>query len=539
MTQVLLIAAATFLSEDLTCITTGALIATGKIGFVPGVLACLAGIYFGDLLLYLGGRLIGRPILRWRPVRRLLTDDKLDRASDWLAQRGAGVVILSRFTPGLRLPTYVAAGLLRTHFWKFSFYFLLASVLWTPALVGAAALLGKSLPHIGFAGPAILLVAAPLRKIQPTWQTRRRLLGWVRRRTRWEFWPPWLSYIPVAPYVLFLGMKHRSLTLFTAANPGIPSGGFVGESKSAILGNLPGVPDFMLLSKDLPPGNRLHAVKQFMAARDLSYPVVLKPDVGERGAGVAIIRADRDLASYFATTAGDTIVQKYVAGMEFGIFYYRYPGESEGRIFSITEKRFPAVIGDGSSTIAELVLRDDRAVCLADLYLDRLKRSADDVPAPGEIVPLAELGSHCRGAIFLNGAALETAALRSAVDAVARNFPGFHSGRFDVRAESIEDLQNGRFEILELNGVSAEATHIYDPSVTLFEAYCVLFRQWRIAFEIGARNRDLGHEPMPMREFAALLRSRRMNSPCTASIALESGAGHGTLHQSCDWHSAV
>jgi hypothetical protein len=295
----------------------------------------------------------------------------------------------------------------------------------------------------------------------------------------------------------------------------------------------------MLLSKDLTAGNRFRAVKHFMVARDLSYPVVLKPDVGERGAGVAIIRADRDLASYFATTAGDTIVQKYIAGVEFGIFYYRYPGESEGRILSITEKRFPAVIGDGSSTIADLVLRDDRAVCLADLYLDRLKRSADDVPALGEIVPLAELGSHCRGAIFLNGAALETAALRSAVDGVARNFPGFHFGRFDVRAESIEDFQNGRFETLELNGVSAEATHIYDPSVSLLEAYRVLFRQWRIAFEIGARNRDLGHQPMPTREFVALLKNRRMNSLSIASIALESGAQHGTLHHSCDWHSAV
>jgi membrane protein DedA with SNARE-associated domain len=520
MTQFLLIAAATFVSEDLTCITTGALIAAGKIGFIPGVLACIAGIYFGDLSLYFAGRFIGRPILRWRPLRGLLTDKKLDRASDWLAQRGAGMVILSRFTPGLRLPTYVAAGLLKTHFWKFSFYFLMASVLWTPVLVGGAALLGKSLPHLSFAGPAILLVGAPLRKLQPAWQARRRLVGWLRRRTRWEFWPPWLSYIPVVPYVLFLGIKYRSLTLFTAANPGIPSGGFVGESKSAILANLHRVPDFILLSKDLLSATRFQAVKDFLAGRGLSYPVVLKPDVGERGTGVAIVRTDQDLASYFATATGDTIVQQYVAGMEFGIFYYRYPGEPEGHILSITEKRFPAVIGDGTSTIEELVLRDERAVCLADLYLGRLRRSANDVPAAGEPVPLAELGSHCRGAIFLNGAKFETAALRSAVDATARRFPGFHFGRFDVRSESIEELQNGRFEVLELNGVSAEATHIYDPSVSLLEAYWVLFDQWRIAFEIGARNRNLGHTPMPLRDFVALLRNRGRKSPSTGRIAL-------------------
>src|ERR1051325_8708746 len=188
MGQLFLIALATFASEDLTCIATGGLIAAGKIGFLPGTLACVAGIYLGDLLLYFAGRLIGRPILRWRPLRRLLPEDKLDPASAWLAQRGAGVVILSRFTPGLRLPTYVAAGLLKTRFWTFALYFLLAAVLWTPALVGAAVVLGKSLPHVAFAGPALLLAGAPLRKLQPGWHARRRVLGWFRRTIRWEFW---------------------------------------------------------------------------------------------------------------------------------------------------------------------------------------------------------------------------------------------------------------------------------------------------------------------------------------------------------------
>src|SRR5205807_168614 len=154
-----------------------------------------------------------------------------------LSERGAGVVLLSRFTPGLRLPTYVAAGLLKTRFWTFALYFLLAAILWTPVLVGAAAVLGKNLPHLALLGPALLLVAAP-------WQTRRRALGWLRRKTRWEFWPPWLAYVPVVPYILYLGIKHRCLTLFTAANPGITSGGFAGESKSRIMAQLTRVPEF-------------------------------------------------------------------------------------------------------------------------------------------------------------------------------------------------------------------------------------------------------------------------------------------------------
>jgi len=41
MGQLFLIALSTFVSEDLTCIGTGALIAAGKLGFIPGVLACI------------------------------------------------------------------------------------------------------------------------------------------------------------------------------------------------------------------------------------------------------------------------------------------------------------------------------------------------------------------------------------------------------------------------------------------------------------------------------------------------------------------
>lgn len=522
MGQLLLIALATFGSEDLTCIAAGALIAAGKVEFIPGVVACIAGIYAGDLLLYCAGRFVGRPIARWRPLRNLLNDEKLDRASQWLSERGAGVVIFSRFTPGLRLPTYIAAGLLRTRFWAFSSYFLLAAVIWTPVLVGASALLGKSSPRAAFLGPARLLAGSPLRRIPRFWRARRSILGSFRKMARWEFWPPWLAYLPVVPYIVYLGVRHRCFTLFTAANPGIPSGGFVGESKSQILSRLPSVPDFVFLPRDLSTDRRVEAVKEFLADRGLPYPVVLKPDIGERGRDVLIARTPREVSSYFLAARGDTIVQRFAGGVEFGIFYYRYPGDATGRILSITEKRLPELTGNGSSTIEELILRDDRAVCLAAAYLAQLRRSKEEVPGEGEKIRLVDVGSHCRGAVFLNGAHLETDALRSAIDAAARMHGGFFFGRFDVRSPSTGDLQAGRFDILELNGVSAEATHIYDPSVSLIEAYRVLFRQWRIAFEIGAVNRAAGYKPMALMAFRRLLRTRCLASPQPGSADLGS-----------------
>lgn len=60
------------------------------------------------------------------------------------------------------------------------------------------------------------------------------LRGHLGRIVNWEFWPVQVLYTPVVVYILFLGLKHRGLTAFTAANPAIPAGGFVCESKTGI-----------------------------------------------------------------------------------------------------------------------------------------------------------------------------------------------------------------------------------------------------------------------------------------------------------------
>ena len=524
MSNLLLIALATLASEDLTCITTGVLVAQGRLSFVWGTLACVLGIFFGDLLLFLCGRVAGRAALRWTVLQKFITPAKVDRASAWLSEKGMAVILLSRFTPGLRLTMYFAAGLLKTRFWRFASMFLVASAIWTPLLVGSTAVLGEQTLRTVFGrrGDALVIFAVlftvvlAARKTVPlvlNYRSRRKFIGFLKRKIRWEFWPVWAAYIPVVPYILYLALKYRSLTLFTAANPGMPSGGFVGESKSQILGYLShsdgSVADYVVIPTGLQVYARIQRVREFMEQRSLSFPVVLKPDVGERGSGVTVVRSENEMEEYLRTANGNTIIQEYVEGFEFGVFYYRYPGESKGRIFAITEKRFPQVVGDGKHSLADLILEDQRAVCLADIYLSRSRRPVGDVPDRGEPVQLVEIGSHCRGSVFLDGSKFKTAALEDAIDRISHRHPGFFYGRYDIRARSTQAFQEGHsFKVIELNGVSAEATHIYDPAISLLGAYRSLFRQWRLAFDIGARNRARGAQPMPARDLCKLISMR-------------------------------
>src|SRR5439155_14253592 len=112
----LLLAAATLVSEDLACIATGLLVGRGTLGFVAGTTACLVGIFLGDLGLYFVRRIFGRSAIRHRPLRWLASEGDLMRSSRWFGRRAPLLIPASRFVPGTRLPTYLAAGLLHTRF---------------------------------------------------------------------------------------------------------------------------------------------------------------------------------------------------------------------------------------------------------------------------------------------------------------------------------------------------------------------------------------------------------------------------------------
>lgn len=342
-----------------------------------------------------------------------------------------------------------------------------------------------------------------------------------------EFWPMWAFYPPVMLYAGWLMLRHRGVLLPTAANPSFPGGGFYGESKAQILALLrTHVPQWTapFISVERPGAASAGSVAAeadaalaALAAAGLALPVVAKPDLGCRGAGVQLIRSAERLQAYLAAfPAGARLLLQRLVPFdgEAGIFYCRQPGQAHGRIVSITLKYFPHVTGDGTRTLRELIEGDPRAGRLSHLYLRRHGARLDTVPLAGEPVRLAFAGSHSRGAIFRNGTHLVTPAMEAAFDAIAQRLPEFHFGRFDVRFERFADVQQGHgFTILELNGAGAESTHIWDRRTGLLQAWRDLMRQYRWLFEIGAANRRRGHRPMAWRAFAEAYRREKALTP--------------------------
>ena len=504
-TTFLALAAGTLISEDLTCILAGTLIYQGVIDPWSGIGACALGIYLGDLGLHGTGRALGPPVLSWRPVQRYLTPTRHQRFQDWFAQNTAAIVLGSRFVPGTRLALYVTSGAVRSPFGGFALWSAVAVALWTPAIVLAAAASGTVSTNpwwtIGgtwltrIVGALMLLMLWRLAVRLATRRGRQQVVASISRLWRWEFWPMWIFYAPVALWIVFLIVRHRGLRALGAANPGMPDGGIVGESKHEILSHLPAewtIP-FILI----PAGTIEGRMWQFfdrLTCRSWTYPLVFKPDVGQRGAGVKIVRSAEEARSYLAQESNAVLVQPYHEGpFEAGVFYYRMPGSARGRILSITDKHFPSVEGDGRSTLEELIWAHPRLRMQATRFLARHAERRDEILAAGQRIRLAMAGNHCQGTLFRDGAHLITPALEERIDSIAACYPGFYVGRFDIRFRDGRRFMAGEdLAIVELNGATAESTNIYDPDRSLIAAYRQLFRQWSLVFAIGAANRANG-----------------------------------------------
>lgn len=507
------IAAATLVSEDLTAVGVGLALQEGSLPAVPALFACFAGIYLGDVALWAAGRFGGRRVLSWRIVAKLPTA-AFERLGGWIDAHPGLAIVGSRFLPGTRLPLYVAAGVWSHQPWRVLLWMLVAVALWTPLIVLGAMLIGDRVTVITGGGSAashvlaaaVCIALVGLVRLAGSHEVRTRgSIAWARLR-RWEFWPSWVLYAPVAAWIMWLAVRHRSLTVFTAANPIIEDSGFVGESKSAILAALP--PAWVMPWAVIEPGcmaARLATLRSILLQRQWRYPLVAKPDVGQRGTGVNWVRSAKEAERYLAQTVGRVVLQVPHEGpYEAGLFYVRLPDERRGRIFSITDKRLPVLVGDGQSTVAELIRTHPRFRLQSAMFLARLAGDSDRVLELGERLPIGQLGNHSQGAEFLDGRHLWTAALEARVDGIARGAGGFYFGRFDVRYRCIDAFKAGEdLGILELNGVTSEATHIYGGS--LWQAWRTLLAQWTLAFAIGDANRKRGHQPSSLSRLLRLV----------------------------------
>ena len=327
--------------------------------------------------------------------------------------------------------------------------------------------------------------------------------------------PKWLNLVPMVVQWCWLGVRHRSLTLPSAANPGITAGGLVGDGKAEYFAGMGSwarrfVAGFVMLRG----GDTTATALAALARADLTFPIVAKPDLGWCGFGVRRLDGVADLEAYLRRfPVGEALMlQRYLDEPgEAGLFYLRPPDQPHGHLLGVLLRHYPRVTGDGCRTMAQLVAADARLRRTTCDRLHECRYRADRVPAAGETVRLSLIGSTRVGGRYEDGSALATPRLVATIDAIARDMPQFHAGRFDVRYRSLGELRRGRFTIIEVNGAGSEAVHAWDPAYSLRQTYRMVFAKQRQLFAIGAAMRARGHAPIGALALARLhLRQQRL-----------------------------
>ncbi len=225
----------------------------------------------------------------------------------------------------------------------------------------------------------------------------------------------------------------------------------------------------------------------------LIFPLIFKPDLGERGWMVRRITSREDVEKYLSEIKIDFLAQELVElPLEYGVFYVRYPSEPSGKVTSIVGKEMLYVTGDGIKTLEQLILAKDRAKLQWGTLSQVYKNQLGEVIRSGEKIELVSIGNHCLGTKFLNENHLITDRLSASFDSLSKQIKGFYFGRFDLRAASIEDLENGNVKVLELNGCGAEPAHIYEPGYPIMKAFGVLWRHWSDIYRISSENHKRG-----------------------------------------------
>ena len=106
--------------EDITLVAGGVISGLGYTNVHYMFLVGMAGVLVGDGMMFMAGRTFGNKVLKFRPIARILTQERFEAVQEKFAKYGNWVLFVARFLPGLRSPIFITAGMTRrVPYWRF------------------------------------------------------------------------------------------------------------------------------------------------------------------------------------------------------------------------------------------------------------------------------------------------------------------------------------------------------------------------------------------------------------------------------------
>lgn len=316
--------------------------------------------------------------------------------------------------------------------------------------------------------------------------------GFFKNLFNWERWSYDVIYLPIDIFWLWYGLKAKHFWYFTPVNPTLIFAGFEGGSKKEMYEQLPAwtYPATIFIE----PATPFEEVKKKMEAAGLQYPVVVKPDSGMAGVLFRIIKDDAHLQVYHQAVGELYVLQKCIdSGLEYSVYYIRYPAETKGMITGLIVKDYLSVTGDGIKTLATLIAEHPIAKYKIAKLQKMHQAKWDDVIPAGEKFLLNPAGNHNTGAKFINLNHEIDQQLCDVFDKISNETGQYYFGRYDLKCPSLDALKNGKhIDVLEFNGAGAAITHVFDRNMSYISALKEIVRHWRHLYKIGKINNKKG-----------------------------------------------
>ncbi len=219
--------------------------------------------------------------------------------------------------------------------------------------------------------------------------------------------------------------------------------------------------------------------KALSIAERIGYPVAVKPVSGHKGIGVTADVQNAEEVKFAYSRAVDAIpdhqpveviVEKSIKGSDFRLLCVR------GRFVAATERRPASVVGDGKSTIAQLIERENdkperidtptsplgKIQCDEPMerYLDEQKLSLDSIIELERTIYLRKVANLSAGGLSIDATGTVHPDNIILAQDIAQHFDLTCLG-IDVIAESLaKSWKSGEFGIIEINAAPGISMHL-------------------------------------------------------------------------------
>jgi hypothetical protein len=318
---------------------------------------------------------------------------------------------------------------------------------------------------------------------------------------KWQdkgFWKSKLYYWQSLGYYYLNVIRFGSFSWFSAANIAIPFGGMLTDEKTQINGLIPDI-------------YRSPIYKRPYDLDKLNFPVVLKPNTGLKGYKVTIVADKKTLQEIINNDDQvDWIIQDYIPfDKEYSLMYHRVPGTQNFDISSFIEKKYPYVVGDGNSTLKELIDKKTDPFLFKDEIFEINDKNLDDIIPNGELFILHQIGNYSRGAKFFSMQSEIIPSIKMAIHQCMKRIEGVDFCRLDIKADSLQDIIKGNYKVIEINGAKSEPLHIYDADIGFLESVGIINRHWKTMRKIVKVRKSQGYKFPKFKEAYAALKTLR------------------------------